>query len=437
VPTMLGCLTLALVTCLAAGPLFAQRADTIVRTLGKPVNAGVATLHREITIGAADGSEHYMLGAIADVAVSRSGDTYVWDRSIPAIRKYDASGEYVRTIGRVGSGPGEYRAGGAIAVGPDGKLLMWDPGNARINVYAASGDAVTSWPTRSGGPGSVDGSGLLTVDTAGNVYVQSVFMLQQPGRPVDSRSGWIRFTPNGTLRDTVLKPAYPVDHVMSVEVRGQFASRVVPFTANPTIELSPLGYFVHGVSDRIAFDLLEPGKPVVSIRRSISPEPVSARERDSARADVTGSMRKVSPSWSWTGAEIPRTKPVYRALTIASDGRLWVQLAEGPPVKRDSAGLGRGQMMVMQGPGGGRSLPWSCPSNGWLLFDVYDPGGIYVGQVRTPEGVNPIVMRGDFVWGVTCSNDDVPSVGRYRIGWRATGDSRSTPSRLQPDSPAS
>jgi hypothetical protein len=297
---------------------------------------------------------------------------------------------------------------------------MWDPGNARINVYTASGDVVASWPTRSGSPGSVQGSGLLTVDARGMIYARTVFILQRPGKPVDSQSGWIRFGPDGALRDTVLTPPAPDELVLKTEARGRFSSRWVPFTAHPFLELSPLGYFVSGTNERIALDIHEPGRPIVSIRRSVTPQAVSARERDSARADVTADMRQVLPSWSWNGADIPETKPVFSSLTVASDGRLWVQLAEGPRAREDSTALGRGQMMVTQTRGDGplRKATWSCPSSGWLLFDVYEPSGTYRGQVRVPAGLDPLVMRGDLIWATTCDADGVPSLGRYRIAWR-------------------
>ena len=417
---MLKTATFMLSSILCTFDVTAQRADTLVRHVNRPVHSGVATLRRELSIGVADGDEKYMMGAIADVAVSASGDIYVWDRSIPAIRMYDASGKYIRTIGRLGSGPGEYRPGGALAIGKNGTLLMWDPGNARINVYTASGDVVTSWPTKSGSAGSIDGSGLLTVDVAGYAYAKSMFVIRQQGQPMDTRTGWIRFQPDGSLQDTILAPSYPGERVLHVEARGRFSSRYVPFTPHAHFEVSPLGYFVSGVNDRIALDINEPGKPVVSIRRTIVPRAVTARERDSARADITADMRAVLPSWSWNGGDIPKTKPVYSSLTVASDGRLWVELAEGPRAKEDSTALGRGQMMIIEGRGGGavRTVPWSCPSTGWMLFDVYEPAGTYLGQVQVPARVDAIVMRGDFIWATTCNDDGVPSVGRYRIIWR-------------------
>jgi hypothetical protein len=400
------------------GSLLAQRADTVVRLTNRPVHAGIATLQREISIGVADGDENYMLGSIADIAVGPSGSIYVWDGTVPAIRMYDAAGKYLKTIGRRGSGPGEYQAGAAIAVAKTGNLLMWDPGNARINVYTATGDVVATWPTLSGGSGSAMGHGLLMIDTAGFTHILT--FARAPGATTH-HAAWIRFRPDGSLKDTLFAPIDETNLLKAASPGGQRVSnRLVPFAPSLRAKVSPFGYMVTGYNDRIALDLHEPGKPVVSIRRNVALQPVSASERDSARADIIASMREVVSHWSWNGPDIPRTKPAYTGLTIASDGRLWVQLAEGPREKADSMALGRGEMMMTQGRAGTArpAFRWSCPSMGWLLFDVYEPAGRYLGQVRVPAGVDPLVMRGDLVWAATCSDDDVPIVVRYRIAWR-------------------
>ena len=73
-------------------------------------------------------------------------------------------------------------------------------------------------------------------------------------------------------------------------------------------------------------------------------------------------------------------------------------------------------MGVGQGPS--TRIGWSCPTVGWILHDVYEPTGRYLGQVKIPEKVNAIVMRGDFIWAATCNDDEAPQVARYRIAWR-------------------
>src|SRR5688572_24508441 len=125
------------------------RVDTVVRVAQAPVHTGIATLVEEMSIGVADGAEEYMLGDVADIALGRDGTIYVLDRQVPAIRQYDDRGKYIRTIGRSGAGPGEYRSPSGLATMRDGRLLLWDTGNWRINVYAGDGTSLTQWQTPS------------------------------------------------------------------------------------------------------------------------------------------------------------------------------------------------------------------------------------------------------------------------------------------------
>jgi hypothetical protein len=395
-----------------------QQQDTVVRRATAPVHQGIAGVRRETSIGVADGEEPYVLGAIADVAVSARGEIYVWDRSVPAIRMYDAAGKFLRNIGRMGSGPGEYRSGAGIAIAKNGNLLMWDPGNARINVYSPAGEPAGTVPTLSGASGTMLGRDLLTVDTAGVMSIYTI-LVDRTRRGTGSGAGWIRFNPDGSVKDT-LRPPSPLQGLEAVaQGGGQFASRNVPFSPVMQSAISPLGYLVSGLTDRIAIDLHLP-RQLVSIRRDAAGPPVTAAERDSARDKITSDLRKVQPNWSWNGPAIPRTKPVYSDLLVDGEGRLWVQVGEGPRPPNDTSTWRRGDIFFAEGRGTGPRAPspaWSCPASGWTLFDVYEPSGRYLGQVKLPERADPIVMRGDYVWAATCNADDVPSVVRYRIEW--------------------
>lgn len=409
-----------LVTCLATTALDAQRSDTVVRTASRPVHAGVATLQRELAIGVEDGDTNLMIGAINDIVVASNGTMYLLDRSVPVIRVFDAAGKFVRNIGRRGRGPGELQYAAGMSIGKNGNLLVWDPGNARINVYTASGDVVTQWSTMTGSSTS-SGRRLMITDTSGTTYVHT--FIWAPNRRSDGpsplRRGWLRFAPDGTLRDTIFAPAGPAEATLMARRGGGTVTSVVPFAPSYYSAMSPHGYFVTGFASRLAVELHEPGKPVTSIRRDVPLAPVSGHERDSARAAITERMQRTDPGWSWNSGEIPRTKFAYSNLFAAADGRIWVELAKGPRFDDPNDPGGGGVTMgVGRGRGPGRGSTWSCPTNGWILYDVYEPSGRYVGQVRTPERVEAIVMRADQVWAAGCNEDDVPQLIRYRIAYR-------------------
>lgn len=408
--------------CLSAVALTAQtKTDTVVRNATSPVHSGIGTLTRDLSIGVTDGAEHYVIGGIGDIAVAQNGTIYLFDRMVPAIRMYDARGTYVKSIGRRGSGPGEYQSGAAIAIAKNGNLLMFDPGNARINVYTPNGDVVTHWPTGARGTGTAAGKGLLKVDATGDIYIFLFYAARSPSGTLDAKSAWLRFGADGAFRDTVHPPAFPKEDLLTFSNGRQMMNRVVPFAPMNLTQLSPAGYLVTGRTDRIALDLhMTPGQ-VVSIRRQIPRKPVSNRERDSARTELTGEFRKMSAQWSWNGPDIPPAKPAYTGFNVAADGRIWVELEEGPHkassdgddvVITSSRRGGRGRANA---PGGFGS---ACPEAGSKLYDVYEPSGRYLGQVRTPERIEMVMMRGDFVWASACNEDDAPVMVRYKISWR-------------------
>jgi 6-bladed beta-propeller len=404
--------------------VWAQRADTMVKMAGRPLHAGVATLIEEISIGVADGAEEYMFGDVADIAVARDGSIYVYDRKVPAIRKYDVKGKYARTIGRKGQGPGEYLSGSGLAVLRDDRLLLWDTGNWRINVYSPAGESVATWSTPSGMSGSSTAtySRALTVDTAGFVYFRrDIINRLQPGT---RRTVWVRLRADGTLADTLPMPELPgaARALNATSPDGHSSVGVaLPFGPVPVAMLSPFGYLVTGVPDRYSFELRVPGQPVLSVRRDVKPAPVTSAERDSAKNAVAERMRQVDPLWTWNGPGIPATKPLYESLAIGADGRIWVPIVpESSP--RTGSTSSMGPMGASRGGGPPVPRPRESPAKEIpsrpALFDVFEANGTYVGQVQVPPRVSTAVRRGDYVWGVAFGEDDVASVKRYRIVWR-------------------
>ena len=430
----------ALLTSALPGPVAlagAQRSDTVVRLAGRPLHAGVATLIEEVSIGVTTGADQYMFGEIGDMAVGRDGSMLIYDRQARVVRQYDAAGRHVRDFGRAGQGPGEYRAVSGVGVLPDGRVLVWDTAGWRINVYAPTGALLATWSTSSGmSPGGVASSArALLVDTAGIIWLRRRGPLDR-ARLVVGPEMYERRRSDGTVIDTITRPPFPRDEIQLTATDASGRARHtsdLPFSAPLVWRPSPFGYLVTGVPERYAFEMLIPrtagtssapatwraGEPIISVRRDVRPEPVTRRERDSARTGILASMRRLDPAWSWSGPEIPATKPIYHDIMIGMDGRIWI-----PVIPEVTARLGS-----VSGPGGAGGGSRAPPSPSRLprrdpppprpaLYDVFEPSGVYIGQVRIPPRTTVAVRRGDHVWAVVFDEDDVASVKRYRIAWR-------------------
>ncbi|HEX6313207.1 MAG TPA: 6-bladed beta-propeller, partial [Gemmatimonadaceae bacterium] len=351
------------------------RVDTTVRTVERPLHPGVATLVEELSIGVEDGAEEYVLGEIADIALGRDGSIYAFDRQVPVIRQYDAQGKFVRSIGRRGEGPGEYRSVSGLAVAADGRLLVWDTGNWRINVYSSSGEVLTQWltPSGSGGSSMATYARAILVDNAGRIVTRKMIFNAADIR--NRPTVWLRFRADGSPLDTLRAPDFrDVPELMATSGRAT-VTREVPFMPKRFVTLSPLGSFIAGYPERYAFEIHHPDGRVVSIRRDVRPEPVSRAERASARREVEERMRQTDPTWSWNGPDIPDVKPLYGDLQVALDGRIWVAVIPevSPRVGASSSGGGVGPSRAPRRRPQGPPPPDPRPA----LYDVFEPDGQY------------------------------------------------------------
>jgi hypothetical protein len=150
------------------------------------------------------------------------------------------------------------------------------------------------------------------------------------------------------------------------------------------------------------------GDPVVSIRRDVRPVPISDQQRAEERANIEFILRMGDPTWTWRGPDVPSVKPAYRDVRTGLDGRVWVSVAAPsekrvPPVGGDIHACAECDLHSYDPP----------------LYDVFEPDGTYVGQVRVPDQRFSffMVMRGDIVWGIGRDSNDVQTVKRFRIVW--------------------
>ena len=75
-----------------------------------------------------------------DVAWDSQGNAYISDGYINSrVAKYDKNGDWVKSWGEYGTGPGQFRTPHAIAVDRNDEIYVGDRGNRRIQVFDADG----------------------------------------------------------------------------------------------------------------------------------------------------------------------------------------------------------------------------------------------------------------------------------------------------------
>ena len=367
-----------------AGPAWAGSVDTLpdgrisIRSpeIGSWEQMGDAPwrLVEELRIGSIDAEGPDAFGSIAGLDVDARGRIYVLDRQARELRAFDDDGGHVRTMGGEGGGPGEFGDPIGVALDPMDRLLVVDVGNGRYSRFDTAGVYLGAVPRPVGGysvPARVgfDLEGRFlegALAQSGDAYGQAI----------------LRWDTAFARVDTFRIPDYPTDEFELV--RGEMRMTAdVPFAPTLVWALDVRGRYWTAITDRMRFveHALE-GDTLRVIERDSEPIPTRDEDRERAIRGLEWFTRqggRVDPS------RIPDERPQLAQVAVSPDGYLWVRAT---PVTPGVANR----------------------------FDIYDPGGRYLGAVATELGFHPApVVRGDRVYGVISDSLGVSYVVRARI----------------------
>jgi hypothetical protein len=97
-------------------------------------------------VGGDDESDEVIFGVLSGVTVDDDGNVYLLDSQLNVIHVYSSSGEFMRTIGREGEGPGEFRKPRGIFVTGEGRIAVVQRMPGKIILLTPEGDAAGNHP---------------------------------------------------------------------------------------------------------------------------------------------------------------------------------------------------------------------------------------------------------------------------------------------------
>jgi streptogramin lyase len=161
-----------------------------------------------------------------DVLVAPNGDVYVAEghSSAPGaaarILKFSQDGKLIATLGKRGTGPGEFDQPHALAMDSKGRLFVGDRGNNRLQVLDQNGTFLAEWKQFSRPSG-------LYIDHDDNIYVAD----SESGSVAPGHGEWKRGIRIGSARDGSLVHSRSGGdrhrHQCSRRRRGRFQGRSV------------------------------------------------------------------------------------------------------------------------------------------------------------------------------------------------------------------
>lgn len=332
-------------------------------------------------------------GRVAGVLRLRDGLIVIADGENNELRFFDSTGVWQRTVGRKGGGPGEFEQLGAVfPLGPD-SFAVYDLNHRRVSVLGRDGNLIQETTL----PQDADAGFPSVIGALGsNLLVQ--------------RQAFSHSSPkSGPRRDSVPVFRYPrwaapaqllgrlPGTDIYVEVQGSggvvrsVMSTMLPFGLRLTLSAaSDQLYAGNGESYEISVYDRE-GRLARLLRRSQVPDPVTEEDIAAIKRERLEGFRPGSEALRdqvkkiLDGMTYPATKPAYASFVAGEGQWLWVRRFDQPAT----------------------NLP--------ARYDVFDPGGQWLGHVDFPTNFILLHTGAGFALGVWKDSDDVEYVRLYHL----------------------
>ena len=268
------------------------------------------------TLGAESGEGCDVFAFVVEAAYTPQGNIAVLDAGKICLKEFSPSGEELLSIGRQGSGPGEYQMPIGMAV-LDGGYVISDIAGAKIIRYDSAGtflDELTGFfpipPARIKGYTGMD---FLAAD-----IIMDLEGDEGPTASVDLVAYADSSTPSMTFR------SYPMDMIGGRINSDNGAS--LAFAAGPSAEaylvvLSDSMFVLAGFS--------ADGSEILSIAREYDRIPLTEEELEDEELDISLTIHNGETS---LGTDRHRTTATHRniieGLGVDQDGNIWVEMGD-------------------------------------------------------------------------------------------------------------
>ena len=110
-------------------------------------------LVESLRIGSAVAEETDAFGNVASFTLDGLGRLWIGDSQGKDVRVFDADGQFVRTVGQPGEGPGEFGSVRSVRPGPEGHIWVTDSDLGRYEIFDTAGTRIGGhrMPNRFGG----------------------------------------------------------------------------------------------------------------------------------------------------------------------------------------------------------------------------------------------------------------------------------------------
>ena len=315
-------------------------------------------------------------------AVDESGNIFICDYRDSSVKVFDSHGQFVRTIGRKGSGPGEFETVGRVYCLPDGKLMMLDLGLRRGSLFSNEGRFISSHKFLR--------PGYNVFFSTESFYVREETVVEMDKTP----KGW---------KTTLFIKAYDYkgEEIFSygefkesqsafIDEEGRRFTYTRPYDVESVLAGDQKNkWLYHCLSDQYIIEVFDhEGRLFRKIDRPYNRIPVTEQDKKRYLEGFHASSER-DVALIEKNTEMPKLKPVCERMLVDDEGRVWVESNE----KKEE----NGQTLT--------------------AYDIFDENGRYLYKIWSE--ISPGLFRNGRMYSMERDEEMGDRIlKRYRMIWK-------------------
>ena len=330
----------------------------------------------------------YALSDVWGLTVGPAGDIYVLEMTASQVRVYNADGQYQRTIGREGEGPGEFVRPWALGFAND---TLWVSHAFRVEFFTDQGAPIRSQTLSIRPPPPESGPGLVVLPPrarlASGAWIYETHHFSFETDPLPTSTPILRGAEGRVDTLAWLERDGPIE-IRENRGQTQFAA---PFAGDAQLAVSSNGDYLAlatiGSSRVEVVRYSADGSPRDTLGFAFEPEPVALEfARALYEREYEGIWERMEEFQSRgllrISEEIPTTAPPVTGLVVSDAGEVWV-----------------------------RREHQASDSVAWELLGRDGP----VAQFAAHWSFSPRVIRDDLIYAADDGGSGIPRVRVFRI----------------------
>jgi len=337
-----------------------------------------------VDVGLVEGPEELRFFRVTDAKLVENDELLVVNAGTQEVRIFNRAGAYLRSFGREGEGPGEFRVPTRAFVWGSDSVAVWDYRLRRMSVFTLDGAFVRHVRPEL----QAVNPDIVGVFDDGSFLVTDHRMEIPTSGFADADLTFVRYSPNGSFLDSA--DVYSAGRYGRLDDPGGMVGSPV-FSAGAVTTASSERYWVGA---RLTYEIAayEPsGRLVQLVRwsgpdRTISSADVEAFWEDRKRGASDESRRRLERMSQ--GTPVAQQFPSHGRVFHAHGGIIWVQMYRRPT------------------------------DTGANKYWVFDSEGRLVARAETPETLRVTSIGSDCVVGIELDGLDVEHVRVYHLSER-------------------